>query len=96
MEKREIKIALTGNPNVGKTTLFNALTGSRQHVGNWPGVTVEKKSGRISYKEYDIEVIDLPGTYSLTAYSMDEIVARDFIIEEKAGSCNTGCRCLQP
>ncbi|SFM60520.1 ferrous iron transport protein B [Methanolobus profundi] len=83
MEKREIKIALTGNPNVGKTTLFNALTGSRQHVGNWPGVTVEKKSGRISYKEYDIEVIDLPGTYSLTAYSMDEIVARDFIIEEK-------------
>ncbi len=83
MEDREIKIALTGNPNVGKTTLFNALTGSRQHVGNWPGVTVEKKSGRISYKGYDIEVIDLPGTYSLTAYSVDEIVARDFIIEEK-------------
>lgn len=83
MEDREIKIALTGNPNVGKTTLFNALTGSRQHVGNWPGVTVEKKSGRISYKGYDIEVVDLPGTYSLTAYSMDEIVARDFIIEEK-------------
>ncbi|WP_340820766.1 ferrous iron transport protein B [Methanolobus sp. WCC4] len=83
MEKREIKIALIGNPNVGKTTLFNALTGSRQHVGNWPGVTVEKKSGRVTYKEYDIEVIDLPGTYSLTAYSMDEIVARDYIIEEK-------------
>ncbi|WP_342304423.1 ferrous iron transport protein B [Methanolobus sp. ZRKC5] len=83
MEDREIKIALTGNPNVGKTTLFNALTGSRQHVGNWPGVTVEKKSGRISYKGYDIEVIDLPGTYSLTAYSVDEIVARDYIIEEK-------------
>ncbi|WMW23401.1 ferrous iron transport protein B [Methanolobus mangrovi] len=83
MEGRDIKIALTGNPNVGKTTLFNALTGSRQHVGNWPGVTVEKKSGRVSYKEYNIEVIDLPGTYSLTAYSMDEIVARDFIIEEK-------------
>ncbi|WP_319506988.1 ferrous iron transport protein B [uncultured Methanolobus sp.] len=83
MEDRDIKIALTGNPNVGKTTLFNALTGSRQHVGNWPGVTVEKKSGRVSYKNYNIEVIDLPGTYSLTAYSMDEIVARDFIIEEK-------------
>ncbi|WP_094227679.1 ferrous iron transport protein B [Methanolobus psychrotolerans] len=83
MEDREIKIALTGNPNVGKTTLFNALTGSRQHVGNWPGVTVEKKSGRVAYKGYNIEVIDLPGTYSLTAYSMDEIVARDFIIEEK-------------
>ncbi len=83
MENREIKIALTGNPNVGKTTLFNALTGSKQHVGNWPGVTVEKKSGRVSYNGYDIEVIDLPGTYSLTAYSMDEIIARDFIIEEK-------------
>ncbi|WP_321430734.1 ferrous iron transport protein B [uncultured Methanolobus sp.] len=83
MDGSKIKIALTGNPNVGKTTLFNALTGSRQHVGNWPGVTVEKKSGMVSYKGYDIEVIDLPGTYSLTAYSMDEIVARDFIIEEK-------------
>ncbi|WP_406670200.1 ferrous iron transport protein B [Methanolobus sp. ZRKC4] len=83
MEDREIKIALAGNPNVGKTTLFNAITGSRQHVGNWPGVTVEKKSGTRIYKGYEIEIIDLPGTYSLTAYSMDEIVARDFIIEEK-------------
>jgi len=83
MENKKIRVALAGNPNVGKTTLFNAITGSRQHVGNWPGVTVEKKSGMRIYKGYEIEIIDLPGTYSLTAYSMDEIVARDFIIEEK-------------
>lgn len=82
MEKK-IRVALTGNPNVGKTTLFNALTGSKQHVGNWPGVTVEKKSGKILFKGYEIEIIDLPGTYSLTAYSLDEIVARDFIVDEK-------------
>ena len=82
MTKR-VRIAFTGNPNVGKTTLFNALTGSRKHVGNWPGVTVEKKTGRINRNGYDIEIVDLPGTYSLTAYSADEIVARDFILEEK-------------
>lgn len=81
MEK--IRVALTGNPNVGKTTLFNVITGSRQHVGNWPGVTVEKKSGFKLYKGYEIEVVDLPGTYSLTAYSLDEVVARDFIVDEK-------------
>jgi len=80
---REIRIALTGNPNVGKTTLFNALTGSRQHVGNWPGVTVEKKTGRVRRNSYEIEVVDLPGTYSLTAYSADEIIARDFLLDEK-------------
>jgi ferrous iron transport protein B len=80
---REIRIALTGNPNVGKTTLFNALTGSRQHVGNWPGVTVEKKTGRASRNGCEFEVVDLPGTYSLTAYSADEVVARDFILDEK-------------
>jgi len=80
---REIRIALTGNPNVGKTTLFNALTGSRQHVGNWPGVTVEKKTGRINRNGYEIEVVDLPGTYSLTAYSADEIIARNFLLDEK-------------
>ncbi len=68
MEK--IRVALTGNPNVGKTTLFNVITGSRQHVGNWPGVTVEKKSGLKLYNGYEIEVVDLPGTYSLTAYSL--------------------------
>ena len=78
-QNNEVKIALAGNPNSGKTTMFNELTGSRQHVGNWPGVTVEKKVGRASYQNYSLEVIDLPGTYSLGAYSEDEVVARDFL-----------------
>lgn len=79
-----IKLALAGNPNAGKTTLFNRLTGSRQHVGNYPGVTVEKKEGvyRISASQ-EVRVIDLPGTYSLTAYSVEEVVARDFLIHEQ-------------
>ena len=81
--KNKLTIALAGNPNSGKTTIFNSLTGARQHVGNYPGVTVEKVEGNLKYKGYDIDVIDLPGTYSLTAYSIDEIVARNFIIEEK-------------
>ena len=76
-------IALAGNPNVGKSTLFNALTGSRQHVGNWPGKTVEKKDGRLRIGEQEILVVDLPGTYSLTAYSIEEIITRDFIVNEK-------------
>ncbi len=80
---KNITIALAGNPNSGKTTIFNKLTGARQHVGNYPGVTVEKKEGYITYKEYEIKVIDLPGIYSLTAYSIDEIVARNFIIDER-------------
>jgi ferrous iron transport protein B len=75
-------IALAGNPNVGKSTLFNALTGSRQHVGNWPGKTVEKKEGVLQMGEQEILVVDLPGTYSLSAYSLEEIIARDFIINE--------------
>jgi len=78
-----IRVALAGNPNCGKTTLFNNLTGMRQHVGNWPGKTVEKKEGTFTYKGNKISVIDLPGTYSLTAYSIEEIVARDYIVEEK-------------
>ncbi len=79
-------IALAGNPNSGKTTLFNALTGARQHVGNYPGVTVEKKEGIYSSGNQDIRVVDLPGTYSLTAYSMEEVVARDFLVNEKPGA----------
>ena len=80
---KEITVALAGNPNSGKTTVFNNLTGARQHVGNWPGVTVEKKEGGCSHQGYDIKVVDLPGVYSLTAYSIDEVIARNFIIDEK-------------
>ena len=80
---RKITIALSGNPNSGKTTVFNAMTGARQHIANYPGVTVEKKYGRIKHQGYDIEVVDLPGTYSLTAYSLEEIVARDFLVNER-------------
>lgn len=76
-------IALAGNPNAGKTTIFNVLTGLHQHTGNWPGKTVERKDGEIAYEGLQIKVVDLPGTYSLTAYSPEEIIARDFIIEEK-------------
>lgn len=83
MPRKQIVIALAGNPNSGKTTLFNNLTGARQHVGNWPGVTVEKKDGSCSFKGHNIKVVDLPGVYSLTAYSPDEVVARNFIINEK-------------
>jgi len=75
-------IALAGNPNAGKSTVSNALTGSKQHVGNWPGKTVEKKEGIWQHDGYEIRVVDLPGTYSLTAYSIEEIIARDYIIEE--------------
>ena len=79
----ELTIALAGNPNAGKTTIFNALTGLRQHTGNWPGKTVEKKEGRIEHDGRTINIVDLPGTYSLTAYSPEEIIARDYIIEER-------------
>jgi small GTP-binding protein len=79
---KSVKVALAGNPNAGKTTLFNALTGSRQHVGNWPGKTVERKHGHFDYNGYTFEVVDLPGTYSLTAYSVEEVIARDYILQE--------------
>ncbi|MBK8784353.1 MAG: 50S ribosome-binding GTPase [Anaerolineales bacterium] len=78
----DFTIALAGNPNAGKTTIFNALTGLHQHTGNWPGKTVEKKEGEIKFGDLNINIVDLPGTYSLTAYSPEEIVARDYIIEE--------------
>ncbi len=83
MKKETITIALTGNPNSGKTTIFNNLTGTRQHVGNWPGVTVEKKEGTIIHNGYRLRVVDLPGTYSLTAYSIEEIVARRFLVDQR-------------
>ena len=81
--KKSLVVALAGNPNSGKTTLFNQLTGARQHVGNYPGVTVEKKEGTCLRGNAEFHVVDLPGTYSLTAYSQEERVARNFIIEEK-------------
>ena len=71
---KALRVALVGNPNAGKSTIFNALTGSHQHVGNWPGKTVEKKEGKFKYGDYEIEVVDLPGTYSLTAYSLVVVV----------------------
>ena len=80
---KEITIALAGNPNAGKTTVFNNLTGTHQHVGNWPGVTVEKKEGSYIYQGYKVKVVDLPGVYSLTAHSPDEVVARNFILKGK-------------
>lgn len=79
MRMSGLTVALAGNPNSGKTTLFNALTGARQHVGNWPGVTVEKKEGSVKYKGLNLKIVDLPGTHSLNAYSMEEIIAKDFI-----------------
>ncbi len=81
--KADFTIALEGNPNTGKSTIFNALTGLRQHVGNWPGKTVEWRSGICKSKDATIEVVDLPGTYSLTACSVEETIARDFILDEK-------------
>jgi small GTP-binding protein len=83
MEKKKLTIALAGNPNSGKTTVFNNLTGTRQRVGNWPGVTVEKKEGNLTFKQYGIKVVDLPGVYSLTAYSLDEVIARNYIVDER-------------
>jgi ferrous iron transport protein B len=80
---RKIRMALSGNPNSGKTTVFNAITGARQHIANYPGVTVEKKYGSVNHKGYEVEVVDLPGTYSLTAYSLEEIVARNFLVNER-------------
>lgn len=80
---KELTIALIGNPNVGKTSFFNALTGSHQYVANWPGVTVEKKTGSFKWKDYSVNVVDLPGIYTLSARSIDEQIARNYLINEK-------------
>lgn len=78
-----LTLALAGNPNAGKTSIFNALTGSHQHVGNWPGKTVEKKEGAFRYQGVNCQVVDLPGTYSLSAFSPEEIIARDYLLEAR-------------
>ena len=78
----EVRIALAGNPNCGKTTLFNALTGANQYVGNWPGVTVEKKEGRLKWDK-DVFIADLPGVYSLSPYTLEEVVTRNYLTHER-------------
>ncbi len=78
----DLTLALAGNPNAGKSTIFNAFTGLRQHVGNWPGKTVEKREGSCVYAGLTVSIVDLPGTYSLTAYTPEEIVARSYILEQ--------------
>lgn len=83
MDQKRIVVALAGNPNAGKSTIFNNITGTRQKVGNWPGVTVEKKEGQASIDGRDLTIVDLPGTYSLAAYSIEELVARNYILDEK-------------
>jgi len=83
MSKQNVTMALAGNPNAGKTTLFNQLTGARQHVGNYPGITVDHKEGYFNHDGRAIAITDLPGTYSLTAYSVEEVVSRDFLTEQK-------------
>lgn len=83
MPSQTLTIALAGNPNSGKTTIFNAITGTRQKVGNWPGVTVEKKEGTVARDGFTLRIVDLPGTYSLTPFSIEEIVSRDFVLDSR-------------
>jgi ferrous iron transport protein B len=80
---KSLHIALAGNPNAGKTTVFNALTGENQHTGNWPGKTVERKAGFFNLNGLKVEIVDLPGTYSLSSYSPEEEIARDYIVLNK-------------
>lgn len=80
---KRLRVALVGNPNAGKSTLFNALTGAQQHVGNWPGKTVEKKTGTCNHDGYQIELVDLPGAYSLSAYSFEELITRNHILDAR-------------
>lgn len=79
---KTVRVALAGNPNCGKSTVFNSLTGGQQHVGNWPGKTVARKEGEFSIGQLQVQVVDLPGTYSLSAYSPEEQIARDYIVLE--------------
>jgi ferrous iron transport protein B len=83
VEKRVVTIAVAGNPNAGKSTLINAIAGSRLHVGNWPGVTVEKKEASFEFEGARIRLVDLPGTYSLSPYTQEEIIARDYLVHER-------------
>jgi ferrous iron transport protein B len=76
-------VAFAGNPNAGKTTLFNNVTGARQHVGNYPGITVERKEGSLVFLDTQLNILDLPGCYSLTAYTQEELVARQVLVEER-------------
>lgn len=82
-DRPQLMVALAGNPNVGKSTLFNLLTGARQHVGNWPGKTVERRDGTFQVAGASVNIVDLPGTYSLSAYSPEEEIARSFIVRDK-------------
>jgi ferrous iron transport protein B len=95
MKKERLVVALAGNPNVGKSTLFSAITGNRQHVGNWPGVTVKKKIGRVRHLNRDIEVVDCPGRTASLHIQQTRFIARDFIIEEKPDVGRAGGRCHQ-
>ena len=79
----KIRVALAGNANVGKSIIFNYLTGLHQHIGNWPGKTIERAVGSVYYKGYEIEITDLPGIYSLSTYSLEELVSREFLLTEK-------------
>ena len=81
-QSQKLKIALVGQANVGKSVVFNYFTGLHQHIGNWPGKTVEKKEGFLFYKNYNFSITDLPGIYSLSTYSLEELVAREYIIEQ--------------
>src|SRR5512143_3934421 len=82
-EKKTVTIAVAGNPNSGKSTLINAIAGTRLHVGNWPGVTVEKKEAIFQFNQKRIRIIDLPGTYSLSPYTQEEIIARNYLVHDR-------------